>query len=157
MFHWSISSSAHDLKFKRNGILPFLFPTAAVSGWASNEVDGRLGVAVGCCNRDFDMAVEGRFACAEGGRPPKPPLLEKELLETLRTDDTEAGRAEETEEEKDDTRGAPAIEVALTAALTGLELGGAGAGLDVSPPRSVRVFLFRWFGGGGIIDENRAF
>lgn len=47
----------------------------------------------------------------------------------------------------------PAIDVALTWALTGRELGGAGAGLPVgSPARSANVFRLRifMFGGGGI-------
>ena len=49
------------------------------------------------------MAVCGLFVCAEGGRLPKPTLVEKELLETLRADEPEAVR-EDTDEEKDGTR-----------------------------------------------------
>lgn len=82
-------------------------------------------------------------------------LLVKELSETLR-EETEGVR-EETEEEKEVFREAPAIDVALTAALTGRELGGAGAGLGASPARSTSVLRFKLLvpGGGGSIDEDR--
>ena len=94
----------HWLRFEENGVLPLLFPTL-VPECTSIEDDDLQGVGLGCCIREFeiDMAVCGRFACAEGGLLPKPTLLEKELLETLRADEPEAVR-EETDEEKDGAR-----------------------------------------------------
>lgn len=93
--------------------------------------------------------------CADGGRAEEPMLLVNELFETLR-EETEGVR-EETEEEKEVFRETPAIEVALTAALTGRELGGAGAGLGASPARSASVLRFKVPvpGGGGSIDADR--
>lgn len=75
-------------------------------------------------------------------------------MERLRNDAEDDGRDDVTEDEKDVSRGGPAIEVALTQALTGLEPGGAGAGLAVSPARSTRVFRFSGFVGGGIAVER---
>ena len=93
--------------------------------------------------------------CTDDGRVEGPMLLEKELFETLR-EETE-GLREETEEEKEVFREAPAIEVAFTAALTGRELGGAGAGLAASPARSASVLRFKVPvpEGGGSMDEDR--
>ena len=101
----------------------------------SNELAGLLVPATGFWPMQCDIADWGRNDCAEGGRPPEPTLLEKELLETLRTEAAEGGR-EEVEDEKDVCREIPAIDVVLTAVLKGLELGGAGAGLVGSPARS---------------------
>ncbi len=56
------------------------------------------------------------------------------------------------DDEKGFWREAPPMEVALTC----LELGGAGLGRLGSPPRSVRVFRFNGFDGGGAMDEERA-
>lgn len=81
-------------------------------------------------------------------------LLEKELFEVVRADAEDGGRDDEAEEEKAGSRGAPAIDVARPYALTGLELGGAGAGLAVSPARSARVFRFKLFPGGSIAVER---
>lgn len=71
-------------------------------------------------------------------------------------EETEGAR-EETEEEKEAFLETPAIAVALTAALTGRELGGAGAGLGGSPARSASVLRFKVAvpGGGGSMDEER--
>lgn len=61
---------------------------------------------------------------------------------------------EETEEEKDVSRATPASDVALTWALTSLELGGAGVGLEGSPARSANVLRFRsLFGGGSMVER----
>lgn len=66
---------------------------------------------------------------------------------------TDDGR-EETEEENEVSRATPASEVALTWALTGLELGGAGVGLEGSPARSASVLRFlSLFGGGSIVER----
>ena len=67
---------------------------------------------------------------------------------------TDEGRDEETEDVEYGSRDTPAIDVALTWALTCLELGGAGAGLALSPARSTRVLRFSLFGGGGICVER---
>ncbi len=81
-----------------------------------------------------------------------PTLLEKEVFDTFRIDATEGGR-EEVEEEYDVCRDNPAIVVALTAVLTGRELGGAGVGLLTSPAVSANVFRFKApEGGGNIVD-----
>ena len=74
-------------------------------------------------------------------------------MEIFRIDDTEAGR-EDVEEEKEVCRDMPAIDVAFTAALIGLEFGGAGAARAGSPARSTNVFLLRWPGGGGSIVDD---
>ena len=67
-------------------------------------------------------------------------------------EETDGAREEDdTDDKKDAWRVAPAAEVALTAALTGRELGGAGAGLDVSPARSVKVLRLRLLGGGSML------
>ena len=91
--------------------------------------------------RKFAIDVCGREECAEGGRLDGPILLEKVPLETLR-EEFEVDR-EDTEDEKDVFREAPAMEVAFIAALTNRELGGAGAGLAVSPARSASVLRFK--------------
>ena len=68
-------------------------------------------------------------------------------------EDTDEGR-EETDEENDVSRATPASDVALTWALTGLELGGAGVGLEGSPARSANVLRFRsLFGGGSMVER----
>ena len=81
----------------------------------------------------------------------EPTLLPYELLETLRVEVEEDGRDETVEDESEVSRDEPASEVALTKPLTSLELGGAGAGLAVSPALSARVFLLSVFAGGGIV------
>lgn len=63
-------------------------------------------------------------------------------------------REEEIEDENDVSRETPAIDVARTYAVTGLELGGAGAALEVSPARSARVLRFKVFPGGSIAEER---
>lgn len=66
---------------------------------------------------------------------------------------TDEGR-EETDEENEVSRATPARDVALTWALTGLELGGAGVGLEVSPARSANVLRFSpLFGGGSMVER----
>jgi len=81
-----------------------------------------------------------------------PTLLEKEVLDTFRIEDTEGG-LEEVEDEYEVCRDNPAIVVALTAELTGRELGGAGVGLETSPAVSANVFRFKApEGGGNIVD-----
>jgi len=82
-----------------------------------------------------------------------PTLLEKEVLDTFRMEVTEGGR-EEVEDEYEVCRDNPAIVVAFTAALTGLELGGAGVGLLTSPAVSARVLRFKApEGGGSMVDR----
>lgn len=49
---------------------------------------------------------------------------------------------------------APAIDVALAAAGIVRELGGGGAGLTGSPPRSARVLRFNILNAGGGIDAE---
>lgn len=82
---------------------------------------------------------------------PGPTLLESELFEAVRVERAEAGRDDETDDEKEVSRRAPAIDVALTCALIGREAGGACEGPIVSPPRSTRVLRFRALDGGGIV------
>lgn len=60
------------------------------------------------------------------------------------------GTREEVEDDSEGFRG-PATAAALTAPLTGLELGGAAPFVRVSPARSARVFRF----GAGSGTENR--
>lgn len=66
---------------------------------------------------------------------------------------TDDGR-EETDEENEVSRATPASDVALTWALTGLELGGAGVGLEGSPARSASVLRFLSLLGGGSMVER---
>ena len=79
-----------------------------------------------------------------------PTLLEKDVWDTFRIEDAEGGR-EEVEDEYEVCRSSPAIAVALTAALSGLELGGAGGGLTTSPAVCAKVLRFNAPGAGGNI------
>ena len=98
-----------------------------------------------------DIDACGRWPADEGGRVP-PTLLEKEVFDTCRIEDTEGGR-EEVEDEYEVCRENPAIDVALTAALTGLELGGAGVGLKTSPAVSAKVLRLKApEDGGSMVD-----
>ena len=62
-----------------------------------------------CAIADWDL-----WDWADGGRLAEPTLLEYELLETFRSEVLDDGRDEETEDEKEFSRGTPAMEVALT-------------------------------------------
>ena len=86
----------------------------------------------------------------EGSRLPAPRLLECELFEVLRIEKPEAGREDETDDGKDVSQGGPAFDVGFASVFTGRKLGGAGAGLVVSPARSTRVLRFNPLAGGGI-------
>lgn len=58
---------------------------------------------------------------------------------------------DDTEDEREESRERPAIDVALTWASIEREFGGEGAGLPLgSPARSANVFRLRGFCGGGI-------
>ena len=77
-------------------------------------------------------------------------LLEKDEFEGCRTDAEEVGREDETEEENEFSRTTAAIVVPFRPNC--LEAGGTGAGLNVSPPFSARVFRLSVLAGGGIVD-----
>lgn len=89
--------------------------------------------------REFENDVPGRgILRADGGRTPEPTLAESEVADVCRDID-EAGR-DDVDDAKEVVLGGPAIAVAFTAALTGLELGGAAGLVWYSPARSARVF-----------------
>jgi len=75
-------------------------------------------------------------------------------LDIWRIDAEDEGREEVIEDEKDVSREAPAIDVALTNVLAGLELVGAGPCLAVSPARSAKVFRLSALAGGAIAVER---
>ena len=68
----------------------------------------------------------------------------------MREEALDDGREDEMEDEKEVSRGTPAIEVALTEEFTGRQLEGPVSGLAVSPARSAKVLRESPFAGGGI-------
>lgn len=102
--------------------------------------------------RYCEKAVPGRgMLCAEGGRIPDPTLAEKDVVEVCR--ELEEAVRDETEDEKEFVLGGPAMAVAFTAELTGLELGGAAGTLLYSTARSACVFLCFGADSGTVDDE----
>lgn len=130
--------------FEKNGALHVL-PTASLTVlWrASDGAKSPYEACVGLCIREPGCALWGLCGCAEGSRAPGPRLLENEAW---RAEFIEVWWCDEVEDEKDFWWEAPNREV-----------GGAGLGLDGSPPRSIKVFRFKGLIGGGGITPERAF
>lgn len=157
----NVSGYSGGLEHEENGILPFLLPTVwampGSSACSSIDVAGREIVETGLWIWEgAAMADCGLGNWADGRRVLT--LLEKELFDAFRMDAPEVCR-DDMEDEKEESRATPAIDVALTWGLARRELGAAGAGLPLgSPARSANVFRFRVLVFcGGAIAVVRAF
>lgn len=141
---WMIGYLEMSTGDEKNGVLHVL-PTASLTVlWMTSDgAKSPYAACVGLCIREPGCALCGRWGCAEGSRAPGPRLPENEAW---REEFIEVLWCDEVEEEKDFWWEAP-----------NREIGGAGLGLDGSPPRSIKVFRFKGFMGGGGIAPEREF